>query len=293
MFRVNFSKRGVGFSVGGKGFRYTHGSNGRKSVTTSIPGTGLSYSVPLSGKRTTRSTNNTTKVNDNVKKSNTKNKTTTKGMLLFVALLFSVLTVRSCFSGSVSVAEPSSDSGVGRDSADILEAATDEPEETEPEATEEQTESDTEEPKQTETETETYTPVTETPAITEAPIYIPIETTPPETVPPETEAPIIIVHQDSSMTPEVVKELEGIAFFWAPTGDKVHLDPTCRSFKLGFTYAGTLGQAQTVRTEGWCGYCANGTTSSPAINRLATKYALASCYSYSDYLNGIPSEAFH
>lgn len=41
--RVNFSKSGVGYSVGGKGFRVTKKANGGVRTTTSIPGTGVSY----------------------------------------------------------------------------------------------------------------------------------------------------------------------------------------------------------------------------------------------------------
>lgn len=41
--RVNFSKSGVGYSVGGKGFRVTKNANGGVRTTTSIPGTGISY----------------------------------------------------------------------------------------------------------------------------------------------------------------------------------------------------------------------------------------------------------
>ena len=42
-FRINLSKSGVGYSWGGKGFRYTKTANGRTRRTLSIPGTGISY----------------------------------------------------------------------------------------------------------------------------------------------------------------------------------------------------------------------------------------------------------
>ena len=42
-FRVNLSSKGIGWSVGGKGFRYTHSATGKNYTTTSIPGTGISY----------------------------------------------------------------------------------------------------------------------------------------------------------------------------------------------------------------------------------------------------------
>lgn len=41
--RLNFSKSGVGYSVGVKGFRYTKKTGGGTRTTASIPGTGISY----------------------------------------------------------------------------------------------------------------------------------------------------------------------------------------------------------------------------------------------------------
>ena len=52
--RINLSKSGIGYSVGGKGLRYTRSASGRKTVTTSIPGTGLSYSTNVGKKKTKR-----------------------------------------------------------------------------------------------------------------------------------------------------------------------------------------------------------------------------------------------
>ena len=42
-FRVNVSKSGIGYSVGGKGFRYTKKAGGGSRTTASIPGSGISY----------------------------------------------------------------------------------------------------------------------------------------------------------------------------------------------------------------------------------------------------------
>lgn len=42
-FRLNFSKSGVGWSVGGPGYRYTKKANGGTRTTVSVPGTGISY----------------------------------------------------------------------------------------------------------------------------------------------------------------------------------------------------------------------------------------------------------
>lgn len=50
--RVNLSKSGVGYSVGGKGFRYTKKANGGTRTTASIPGTGASYVKETGSHRT-------------------------------------------------------------------------------------------------------------------------------------------------------------------------------------------------------------------------------------------------
>lgn len=42
-FRVNLSKSGVGYSVGGRGFRTGKSATGRKYTAFGIPGTGVGY----------------------------------------------------------------------------------------------------------------------------------------------------------------------------------------------------------------------------------------------------------
>ena len=42
-FRVNLSKSGVGYSVGGRGFRTGTTARGRRYTSFSIPGTGVGY----------------------------------------------------------------------------------------------------------------------------------------------------------------------------------------------------------------------------------------------------------
>ena len=49
--RLNFSKSGVGASVGTKGFRVTKKAGGGTRTTASIPGTGISYVTETSGKK--------------------------------------------------------------------------------------------------------------------------------------------------------------------------------------------------------------------------------------------------
>lgn len=47
--RVNLSKSGVGYSVGGKGFRVTKRADGKVQTTASIPSTGISYTETIGG----------------------------------------------------------------------------------------------------------------------------------------------------------------------------------------------------------------------------------------------------
>ncbi|MGB7768374.1 MAG: DUF4236 domain-containing protein [Verrucomicrobiia bacterium] len=50
-FRVNLSKSGVGYSVGGPGFRTGVSSTGRKYSTFGIPGTGMGYRTSSSSSK--------------------------------------------------------------------------------------------------------------------------------------------------------------------------------------------------------------------------------------------------
>ena len=45
--RLNVSKSGVSTSLGGHGATVNVGTNGKRTVTLGIPGTGLSYQAPL------------------------------------------------------------------------------------------------------------------------------------------------------------------------------------------------------------------------------------------------------
>ena len=135
------------------------------------------------------------------------------------------------------------------------------------------------------TAAETEPPETET---------VPPETKPAETKPPETEPPkrtITITHKDSSLSPEMVEALEGVAAFWAPTGNKIHLNPFCRHFQ-GTVYAGTVAEANSVKDGGWCGTCSKNANENTKTNVNATPAVIADCYSYQDYLNQIPAEFF-
>lgn len=70
--RLNVGKKSVGVSLGGKGFRHSINSSGRRTTTVGVPGTGLSYSHSHSYNKTK---NNLSKSNT----LNTKNASLTKG----------------------------------------------------------------------------------------------------------------------------------------------------------------------------------------------------------------------
>lgn len=55
-FKMTVSKSGVGYSVGGKGFRVTKKAGGGTRTTANIPGTGISYSTDSKKKKTTKTT---------------------------------------------------------------------------------------------------------------------------------------------------------------------------------------------------------------------------------------------
>ena len=51
--RLNLNKKSIGLTFGGKGFKYTINSSGRRTASVGIPGTGLSYSTSSGGKKGT------------------------------------------------------------------------------------------------------------------------------------------------------------------------------------------------------------------------------------------------
>lgn len=94
---------------------------------------------------------------------------------------------------------------------------------------------------------------------------------------------------DSSMSFALAKSLENQAVYWAPTGSKMHAHSDCKSFKHGVAYVGNLEQAKAVRPDGWCGICAKGITDENYTERTAGGISdIEKCYTYSDYLAGIP-----
>lgn len=52
-FRMNFSKKGIGYSIGGKGYRFTKKAGGGTRQTITIPGTGISHVTETSARKST------------------------------------------------------------------------------------------------------------------------------------------------------------------------------------------------------------------------------------------------
>ena len=76
--RVNLSKSGVGYSVGGKGFRATKKAGGGYRTTSSIPGTGISYVKDYGGKKSSSHASSQSSPSNNM--GNRKNKKSKKPM---------------------------------------------------------------------------------------------------------------------------------------------------------------------------------------------------------------------
>lgn len=300
-FRLSLTKRGIGWSIGNKYIGYSHGASGRKSLRASIPGTGISYFANLGRKSRKRCKNAAYAVGSLPKRSNeqTEKEGTTmpkkngifkKIILGAVGLYFGSAAVIGLFQGIT---------GTGDEpETEITLEATAETE-TIPDRSfsgtfaEPETEELIELPTAEETEPET-TPDKSIPETTPPEPETKKETAPPETKAPETEPPkktITITHKDSSLSPEMVEALEGVAAFWAPTGTKIHLNPFCWTLN-GVVYAGTVEEANSVKFEGWCGVCSKHANENTKTNVNATPEVIADCYSLEDYLNQIPAEFF-
>lgn len=88
-FRVNVSKSGIGWSVGGKGFRHTKRADGKTQNTYSIPGTGVSY---VDVKDNNSNFSDLSSTSTNTQKPNMRNnKRPPKWLLIILAVLIYLL----------------------------------------------------------------------------------------------------------------------------------------------------------------------------------------------------------
>ena len=168
-FRLNISKSGIGWSVGGKGARYTKKAGGGSRTTLSVPGTGMGYVTETSKKKPKKE--KSMKKNKTQKASVVTNENPKPKKPFYKRWWFWVIVVACLISSCTG----------GNDSAPIDETPSAVIEETV------NTTVDTEFP----TEIPSETP---TPEVTEPPVT---ETIPPvveETAPPATEAPKVLVY---------------------------------------------------------------------------------------------------
>ncbi len=102
------------------------------------------------------------------------------------------------------------------------------------------------------------------------------ESTPPEieaTAPVRQEPAASTIPEGSTMTQEYAEALEGQAYFWAPSGTKIHTTPDCSALRE-VIYAGTLPEAEAAKDGGFCKKCKTSDQSVEAILR---------CYTSEDY----------
>ncbi len=118
------------------------------------------------------------------------------------------------------------------------------------------------------------------------------ETDVPETFPPEmpetivtdelpetqaAEAPVpavsTVTPEGSTMTLEQAEALAGLAYYWAPSGTKIHTTPYCPSLRE-VVYAGTMAEAESAKDGGFCKRC-------KTPNQ--TVEAILGCYTNEDY----------
>lgn len=97
-FRINLSKKGVGWSLGNKWFRYTKKAGGGTRTTTSLPGTGLSFVKDYGKSHAKRNHKNAKPASETsvipssgVPTSNRQKKGTASGCLMWLLTIFLLL----------------------------------------------------------------------------------------------------------------------------------------------------------------------------------------------------------
>lgn len=98
-FRVNFSKSGVGYSVGTKGYRVTKTAKGSIRKTASIPGTGVSYVTETSANKKAKTESRKTDAsasNQTPPNGNTPKKHIFRNVIVGIFALFLISSIVSC-----------------------------------------------------------------------------------------------------------------------------------------------------------------------------------------------------
>lgn len=98
-FRINFSRSGIGYSVGTKGYRVTKTANGKIRKTASIPGTGVSYVTETSAKKKTKTESkkvDTSAANQTPPSGNAPKRHVFRNVIIGVFALFLISFIASC-----------------------------------------------------------------------------------------------------------------------------------------------------------------------------------------------------
>ena len=256
-FRVNFSKSGVSYSAGVKGFRVTKKANGGYRTTASIPGTGIGYTKDYSGKE--EPAEEVSRASDapavEEKKAQKKMKIQKPGASAVAGVaILALLGIFALTGGSESETPEIKSTETSKTEAAVV--AQPSKETTAPVETEAPTETTT--PVETEAPAETTAPVeAETPAEAPAPAAessAPVETTAPAgspapvetTVPAESPAP---VETTAPAAQESVRKV-----YRTKSGKRYHYDDSCNG---GTYYEVTLDAAESAGLTP-CQKCAGG-----------------------------------
>lgn len=267
--RINFSKSGVGYSVGGKGFRITKKAGGGVRTTASIPGTGISYVTDHgSKKRPSSSQRAGTRSNAN---SGTSGKNPFFQRRWFIAVIIIVLlsTMGSACSGDDM---DQLDDATSQQEETVLPAENDTPQEEQAAQPSEMDTPDTpEDAEETPAENNTKSPEAATPEESETPDSAVKEqntsnesssqqettsTAAPAT--PSTSTPVseptAQPTPESEPEPEPQTNVNDRTVYVTKTGKRYHYDSKCGN---GTYYESTLSQAQ-ARGLTPCQKCAGG-----------------------------------
>ena len=220
--RLNFSKSGIGYSIGGKGFRLTKRADGREQATASIPGTGISYTT------TAKSSSATTAKGDSAKQPRKSGKKPKRKWIIAVAVI-AALYILGSGGKSDEVPAPENNPEPQAQTEVQDDAAKETPQEEEPTSeAPEKTPDPVEDPAETkpepQAETPQETPQAQQPAKSETPAEAPAAA--PAATPAADPAPA----QGNARTVYVTK-----------SGKRYHYDSSCNG---GTYYPSTLAEAQ-------------------------------------------------
>lgn len=261
--RLNLGTKSASISVGGKGGRYTINSNGRRTASIGIPGTGISYS---------KSTNKTNKIDKSAvnpslnsqklnNSSGSEKKKNTKWWVWALVIIFVIGLFGSCSENNSAPAAETT-SAVETESIEEPTSA-----ETLTESAVE-TASESETPTETEAETESAATTESIPATPANPVATPSEAipVPTESEQPEAVSPAPVEPEQPAATspapapapapvPTPAPTAQGTVY-WTPSGKSYHTTQGCSSLARSKTIlSGSLDDALAAGKSDPCDRC--------------------------------------